>query len=57
MRLNLMYFQGAAVGLQLTAENEAEENLLVCLEGRKAELSRNHRSDKEVGLFLCPRLP
>jgi hypothetical protein len=57
MILKKILFQGVAVGLQITAENEDEKELLRCLSGLKTAQSKKFNRDPLPALILCPLLP
>jgi len=57
MKIEPMVCRNVAVGIQVTAENDADRMLLAALEGLAAE--GNGREDREPpgALYLCMKMP
>lgn len=57
MVLEVVKFKGEPVGIQLTAETDAERNLLWALRNVPAKVDETFGLENPRSLRLCPSLP
>ena len=57
MKLQMVNFNGADVGIQLIAETDEERNLLWSMRGLSAKVSETMGFQNPRELVLCPSLP
>ena len=57
MKVDLVKIQGNTVGIQVTADSDAERVLMAGLEGLVADGNRREDREAPSALFLCLKMP